>query len=429
MSVPLAAATGPLAGLRVVELEGKFCSFAGKLMADMGADVVLVQSPSTSRSESLEWVVANEAPMPFDWLIDWHYNTSKRGVGIQQSIAEGERLLDRLIASADVLVQGEDCTRGMLDYEHVQALNPRAIVVSITPFGWNDPRSKERAYDLTILAGGGPVWMCGYDDHSLPPVRGGGNQGYHTACHFAVMSTLVAMLSRERTGRGQHIDVNMHACANVTTEAGSYTWLGMRETVQRQTGRHASVHGTQPTQIRCADGRYVVSGVPPRTAAQFQSVLEWLRELGLAEQFDQTPILELAIEETGGLKLDRVATDENVRARLGAGRDALNFIASRTPAMEFFKGAQQRGFQVSIVYSPEEAFEDEHLKARGFQVEVEHPELGKSFRYPGAPIRFTKTPWQIRRRAPLPGEDNAEVFAELGLSEDDLARLRAEGVI
>ncbi len=421
---------GPLAGVRVIELAGVASAFAGKLMADMGADVILVEPPPDPREDAAS-DADNEHVSPAT-LIRWHYHTSKRSVTLDWSTPAGQAVLRQLVRGADLLLESE--WPGRLDadglgYAELSGDNPRLIMVSISPFGSGDIRSHNPVTDLTILAGGGPVWMCGYDDHSLPPVRGGGNQGYHTACHFAVMSTLVALLSRERTGRGQHIDVNMHACANVTTEAGSYTWLGMRETVQRQTGRHASVHGTQPTQIRCADGRYVVSGVPPRTTAQFRAVLDWLHELGLAEQFDQTPILELAIEETSGLKLDRVASDENVRVRLGAGRDALNFIAERTPSMDFFKGAQQRGFQVSIVYSPEEAFEDEHLKARGFQVEVEHPELGKSFRYPGAPIRFTKTPWQIRRRAPLLGEDNAEVFAELGLGEADLARLRDEGVL
>ena len=83
-----------------------------------------------------------------------------------------------------------------------------------------------------MLAGGGPVWNCGYDDHSLPPVRGGGNQGHHTASHFAVMSTLVALLARDENGGGQHIDVSMHAAANVTTEAGSYEWLVAQATVQ-----------------------------------------------------------------------------------------------------------------------------------------------------------------------------------------------------
>src|SRR5205823_10483606 len=99
------------------------------------------------------------------------------------------------------------------------------LMVSITPFGQTGPRSDEPATDLTLLATGGPVWSCGYDDHSLPPVRGGGNQAMHTGGHFAVMSLLVAVIAREAGGPGQHIDVNLNAAANVTTAFASYAWL------------------------------------------------------------------------------------------------------------------------------------------------------------------------------------------------------------
>ncbi|WP_295372801.1 CoA transferase, partial [uncultured Pseudacidovorax sp.] len=89
---------------------------------------------------------------------------------------------------------------------------------------------------------------------TLPPVRGGGNQGYHTACHFAAMSALTALFYRLASGEGQFIDLSMHQASNVTTEAGSYSWLVARQTVQRQTGRHAAAILTQDTQMRCNDG-------------------------------------------------------------------------------------------------------------------------------------------------------------------------------
>jgi crotonobetainyl-CoA:carnitine CoA-transferase CaiB-like acyl-CoA transferase len=288
-------------------------------------------------------------------------------------------------------------------------------MVSITPFGRDMPRSDEQAIDLTILAGGGPVWNCGYDDHSLPPVRGGGNQGYHTGSHFGVMGLLVALLYRDRTGEGQHIDVNMHAAANVTTEAGSYTWLVSREIVQRQTGRHAGVRPSQPTQIQAADGRYALSGIAPRTADQFRRIYEWLTELNLLDELPTAPLLEVGMALSQGLVLARIADDDATRALFEAGRDAVNLLAHRLPAYEFFTGGQQRGFQFGIIYSPEEALENPHFAARGFVVEVEHPELGRTVRYPGAPYRFNKTPWQIRRRAPLLGEDNDSVFSEAGI--------------
>ena len=92
-------------------------------------------------------------------------------------------------------------------------------------------------------------------------------------------------------------------------------------------------------------------------------------------------------------------------------------------------GSQRAGNAVGIVYAPEEAFEDEHFRARGFQVEVPHPELGRTVRYPGAPYRFERSPWRIARRAPHLGEHNEEVLGELGLDRGEIAVLRTDGVV
>jgi crotonobetainyl-CoA:carnitine CoA-transferase CaiB-like acyl-CoA transferase len=283
----------------------------------------------------------------------------------------------------------------------------------VTPFGRNDSKSDLAATDLTIMAGGGPTWSCGYDDHSLPPVRGAGNQAYHMGCHFAVMSTLTAILYRGISGEGQFIDVSMHAAANVTTEAGSYTWLVAGQTVQRQTGRHASTVPTMETQILCADGRYVNTGVPPRFPHEFKLLYDWLVKLGLQDDLPEAVFLEMGADWEGPFDLSKIGQDDTITAIFGAGREALKVIASRLSAYDYFVGCQNAGLSVGIIYAPEEAFEDPHLKARGFQVEVEHEDLGRTFRYPGAPYRFEATPWQIRHPAPRLGEHNDEVFAEI----------------
>jgi crotonobetainyl-CoA:carnitine CoA-transferase CaiB-like acyl-CoA transferase len=424
------SSSGPLAGLRAVELNSEWGAFAGKLLADMGAEVISVEPPGGSPTRRFA-PFAEDTPDPEHSLWFWHYNTSKRGVTLDLDGEQGRELLRRLLATVDFFLEGEPPGRLAalgLDWPDVRPLNPRLIMVSITPFGRAGPRAEEQATDLTILAGGGPVWSCGYDDHTLPPVRGGGNQGYQTGCHFAVMSALVALLARGRTGRGQHIDVNMHAAANVTTEAASYSWLVARETVQRQTGRHAAVSPSMPSQIRCSDGRWVNTGLPPRTPAQFRSIHEWMDDLGLLETFADKALLELAIEGEP-IALWQIAQDELARAKFTAARAAVNFIAERIPAYTFFTEGQRRGFQFSIINAPEEALEDPHIAARGFPVEVAHPELGRSFRYPGAPYRFAATPWQIRRRAPLLGEDNAAVYGALGVERAEIAALAERGVI
>ena len=124
----------------------------------------------------------------------------------------------------------------------------------------------------------------------------------------------------------------------------------------------------------------------------------------------------------------KMAEDEEIVAMFMAARDAMGLIASRLSAKAFFLGAQRAGIPAGAVYAPEEAFEDEHFVARGFQQTLEHSDLGTSFRYPGAPYRFEKSRWALSRRAPLLGEHTEEVLAEVGISGDALTDLIAAGV-
>ena len=416
-----------LAGIRVIELAHERIAFAGKLLGDMGADVVLVEPPEGCPMRRWE-PFADDVPDPERSLAWWHYNTSKRGAVLDWRHPEGREALRALISGADLLLESEDpgllAETGFDDSALTGAL-PRLIHVSMTPFGPTGERRHELATDLTLLAGGGAAWNCGYDDHDLPPIRGGGGQGYAIGCHYAVMSALTALLHRELGGRGQRIDVSMHAAVNVTTEMGSYSWLVHKGTIQRQTGRHASETMTMPSQVRCIDGRYVNTGLPPRSPQEFGRLLAWLRELGLEEELPEAVFLQVGADR-GRIDLSKIGKDDEVTAIFAAGREALTFIASRITAREFFLGAQRAGLPVGVIYSPEEAFEDPHFIARGMQVEVEQPQLGRTVRYPGPPYAFEKTRWRISRAAPALGQHTEEVLAEIGI---DVARLRASGAL
>jgi crotonobetainyl-CoA:carnitine CoA-transferase CaiB-like acyl-CoA transferase len=419
-----------LEGIRVVEVASPYTAFAAKLLADMGADVIVVEPPAGSPTRSHPPFL-DDRPGPERSLFWWHHNTSKRGTTLDLDRPAGQDLLRRLLATADVLLEGDPpaatAARG-LDPEDLAGENTRLVHVSITPFGRTGSRRDEAATDLTLLAAGGPVWSCGYDDHSLPPVRGGGDQAYNTGAHYAVLSVLTALLERDVSSRGQHVDLSLYAAANVTTEMASYHWLVQRGTVQRQTGRHAMEFSTLPTQIRCADGRYVTTGVPPRRPEEMGRLLEWVEELGLGDEFPEAVFLRLGAEKES-LDLTKVGVDDELTAIFSAAREGVNLVAASLSAHDFFLGAQRRGMAVGIIYSPEEAFEDEHFRARGFQAEVEHPDLGRSFRYPGAPYRFEKTPWRISRRAPRLGEHDDEVLAELGVTAAERDALRRDGIV
>jgi len=421
---------GPLAGLRVLELAHERTAFAGKLLADAGADLQLLEPPDGCAQRS-HAPFAGDRPDPERSLAFWHYNTSKRGLTLDLATPRGIALARELIAHVDVVLEGEDPGRLAalgLDAPAELARRPALVWVAITPFGRSAPRAAEPATDLTLLAGGGPVWSCGYDDHALPPVRGGGNQAYHTGAHHAVMALLVALLERERSGHGQLVDVSIHAACNVTTEMATYEWLVAGATVQRQTGRHATVMRTSSTQVRCADGRHANTGVPPRTPEEFGRLRQWLLDLGLAGEYPEIFLLEMGMKRER-LDLSRIGHDEEVTAIFGAGRDAIVLIASRLPAVDFFRQAQERGLPVGVIYSPEEVLDDPHFRARGFPVAVDHPDLGRTVTYPGAPYRFLRTPWRIARRAPRLGEHNAEIYGELGLGSDALSALRADRVL
>src|SRR5579872_2446901 len=187
-----------LTGVRVIELASERIAFAGKLLADMGADVILVEPPGGDPARNYPPFLEDQ-PGPERSLWWWHYHTSKRGVVVDLESAEGRAQFKALAASADILLESEPDGRLAalgLDYQDLRQAREDLIFVSVTPFGRGSVNAAAPATDLTILAGAGPAWSCGYDDHALPPVRGGGNQGFHTACHFAVMSALTALFYR-----------------------------------------------------------------------------------------------------------------------------------------------------------------------------------------------------------------------------------------
>ena len=402
--------------LRVLEIGDERGAWCTKLMADMGADVIKIEPPEGDPSRRYEPFV-DDQPHPERSLFFWYYNTSKRSVVMDFDDRSNADAFLKLVASADVILDTntyDPVGRLGVDYHRIMSDHPGLIWCTITNFGFGSSRDEEPHTDLTLAANGGFAWMNGYDDHALPPVRGGGQQAYHTGSHYAFMSILTALLHRDATGVGQHINVNINGAVNVTTEAGSYSWLVAHATVQRQTGRHAGVAPSMPSQIRCADGRYVNTGLPPRRPREFGLVYQWLEQEGLLDELPEAALLQAGAElESFSLADVFSGNNEELLAIFGAGREAFDLLASRLTAYEFFTKAQNFGFQIGVIHSPEEALEDPHFVERGMQVAVEHPELGREVIYPGAPYQLTKGGWRITRRPPLLGEHTEEVLDSL----------------
>ena len=415
--------TSALDDVRILEVGGALGAWCGKILADMGATIIKVEPPDGDETRAFP-PFYNDEPHKNRSLYFWHYNINKHSVTLDIESATGRDLFVRLAAQSDAII--DSCPPKHLDslgigYEAISQTTPDIIFAAISPFGQDAPYSDYAYTDLTALAFGGPVWSCGYDDHTIPPVRGGGNQAYHTACHFAAIGVLTALVHRQFTGEGQFIDVNMHAAQNVTTEGGAYHWLVARDTVQRQTGRHSSPTPTPEVQMLCGDGRYVNIGFPARTEEQWFHLLAWLDEHSLVGDLSQylTPPSREAIA-----KRDPVAIQQ-MREVMGAVSD----LCMANTAYDIFVRAQNLGFQWGIIYSPEDAMEDKHFKERGMQAPVTHPELDAEFMYVGAPYDFKATPWALKRRPPLLGEHNEDIYAEIGITTTQLEDLSKTGVV
>lgn len=393
--------------MRVVEITDQYTPIAGRTLAELGADVIVVEPVEGSPHRHRPPFVDDErdANRSLRW---WAGNSGKRSVTIDLNAEAGVRTLHQLIATADVVLAGSDrVASGALSYREIAAAQPALIWVSISPFGVASARADDPVTDLTVLAGGGPVWNCGYDDHSIAPMRGSGDQSANIGGMYGTIAALVALSHRDHSGVGQFVDVNVTAACNVTCEQTTYHWLVNQAVCVRQTGRHAYPTPSSPVQVRCADGHYATTGVLPRKPEEFTRLVDWLTELDLVEELPETYFLELAADREQPVDLAAIGEDDETTAILSAARDAVTLIASRLPAKEFFLASQRRGFAAGAILAPHEAFDDEHTIARGMHLQVEHPELGRTVTYPAAPYLFGASPTAVPKRAPLLGEHNA----------------------
>ncbi|GIS93198.1 MAG: hypothetical protein CM1200mP22_04350 [Dehalococcoidia bacterium] len=226
---------GPLAGLRVLELTGEHAQFCGKLMADLGADVIKVEPPGGQETRNVGPYL-NDEYHPERSLYFWHYNTSKRGVTLDITSPEGQEVFKRLAGTAGLIL--ESFPAGYLPsiglgYEDLSAVNPGLIMCSVTPFGQDGPWRDYQTSDLLHLAAGGQMASSGYDVEDVPdapPIAPGGGNAWHIANHYAYIGIMGALYHRDFTGEGQYIDVSIHEACSLTTEGAIAIYLSNPET-------------------------------------------------------------------------------------------------------------------------------------------------------------------------------------------------------
>jgi benzylsuccinate CoA-transferase BbsE subunit len=421
MKSPSSQALEPYRVLDLTQAIGWTC---GKLLADLGADVIKIEPPGGDPGRRFGPFYQDD-PHPersLPWLAA---HTNKRSITLSLDSADGEALWLALVGNADFVV--ESFPPGFMDqrgigFQQASARNPRLIWTSITPFGHSGPYAHYRASDLVGMAMGGLMSVCG--DVDRPPVRMRPSQAYLQAGLQATVAMLLAHHYRVRRGEGQFIDVSMQHAVSWTMIPTRQYWDLNRLIIER--GGTSRAFGDQLRRIifPCQDGHVAVMGV--MNAREWGPMVEWLCSEGMAEDLTGAS-WAILVEHAGPDPLTQAAvTNEELAHVYGVlGR----FFLQHTKA-KLAEEAQRRGIILFPVHTVRDLLEHPQLLARSFFQLLEHPELDETLCYPGAPYQLSETPWQLRRRAPLIGEHNAAIYSgELGLSRAELAVLLAAGAI
>jgi crotonobetainyl-CoA:carnitine CoA-transferase CaiB-like acyl-CoA transferase len=403
---------GLLSPYRVLDLTDERGPLCGKLLGDLGADVIKIEPPGGDPSRNIGPFYHDE-PTPEKSLFWFARNANKRGTTLNIEKAEGHEIFAKLVKTADFII--ESFTPGYLDsvglgYNDLEKLNPRIIMVSITPFGQKGPHKGFKASDVVLWALGGAMNLWRDDDRA--PLRASHHsQAYLHGAAEGAAAALMALFYRRMTGEGQQLDISIQECVarcSCPGDRNSMMRFGRRETNVRR-------KAVWP----CKDGHIVwmYSGGPLFDLSGPQ-LLQWMDEEGQLNDFLRT---------FDWMSLDFTTVTKEVTDKIE--ESTKGFFMSHTKG-ELFEGALKRRVFLYPVNNVADIMASEQLASRDFWVEVEHPELGTTITYPGAFAKFSEHPASIRRRAPLIGEHNREIYEqELGIPKEKLIILKQAGVI
>jgi benzylsuccinate CoA-transferase BbsE subunit len=402
-----------LEGLRVLDLSGAMGNYAGKLFADMGADVILVEPVAGTelRREPpfIDGIAGTERSLNFAYQ-----NTSKRGIALDLDTASGQHLFRELAATADLVIEtfppGWMDARG-IGYEALNRIKPALSVASITPFGQTGPYAQMQATDLVGLALGGLLHMGGYRDAA--PTQAHGDQAFKCAAMYGAVAAMLAVTQAELTGQGQHVDISMQECVTLALENAAQTYDLEGTIRQRPLGdQRFAGYGLFP----CKDGYIFLGSRGIGNSPAWSRSMEWFKDEGM-----------VGAERLLGPEWSDLAYLKSDEARDVFGDLFITWAKQHTKAWLYTEG-QKRGIPLAPVSTPADLMENPQLRARGHFVPFTHPLLKQAAEMPGAPYVLSGTPWQIRREAPRLGEHTREVLGEIGVAPEEVSRLVSMGV-
>ncbi|GBD11768.1 Succinyl-CoA--L-malate CoA-transferase alpha subunit [bacterium HR23] len=396
-----------LSDVWVVEVgSGVAPAYCGRLLADQGARVTLVEPPAGSPLRR-EGPFPRQSPHHEAGGLFLYLSAGKESVTINLHTSTGRALFLRLLERVDVLV--EDFPPGALERlglspPSLHRAFPRLVHLSLTWFGHTGPYAHYQGCDLVAYAVSGYAYLTGNPDK--PPLKAGGRQTEYQAGVNGAMAVLSALLARDATGRGQWLDLSVVEATAHTFDGVTVFHMAQRGILPRRNGTRLiqrEPHTAYPSTLLPVKGGWVHAHWSPQNPE------------GLALLANNPRLADPEVLATP------MGHADEIDALLREG------LKDRTP-QEVMEQAQELRIPFTVVQDVAQVLHDPQNQAMGFFPPVEHPVAGR-WRIPASPIHWDDEPYQPRR-APLLGEHNRQVFCqELGLTPEDLVRLRAGGVL
>jgi benzylsuccinate CoA-transferase BbsE subunit len=406
--------------LRALDLTDEKGFLCGKILADLGADIIKIERPGGDPSRRLGgfWGDMPHLERSLYWFA---YNSNKRGITLNIRTADGREIFKKLVNTADFVI--ESFAPGYLDtlglgYADLSRINPGIIMASITPFGQTGPYRDFKDSDIVVMGLCGTLYQTGESDGT--PVRISLPQSYLHAGADAAVGCMVAYHHRQATGEGQHVDVSLQQSAAWFQANDLPTWE-LNHVILKRSGafRTGFYHDNDQRQVwPCQDGHVFFNVIGGRTGAKSLSALvAWMDSEDEATDF-------LRNMDWNSFDMFTVSGDVIRQIEEPVGHFFLKYTAR-----ELLTEAVRRGISLGPLSSMNDLLHDDNLKERRFWKDIAHPELGTTITYPGEFIRSSEADCSARFRAPLIGEHNITIYRELGLSRQDIITLKQAGVI
>ncbi|MFC1820173.1 CaiB/BaiF CoA transferase family protein [Thermodesulfobacteriota bacterium] len=408
-----------LSHCRVLDLTDEKGFLCGKILADLGADVIKVEEPGGDSSRRIGpfWDDVADPEKSLYWFA---YNSNKKGITLDIETADGKEILKSLIKASDFVIESfhpGHMEKLDLGYSTLNDINKGIIMTSISPFGQKGPYRDFHASDITLMGMSGLLFMTGERDD--PPVNISIPQACLLAGADAAVGSLIAYYSRKMSGQGQHVDVSMQQSAAWFLAMTIPYWELDGIVLERVGAYRTNSLGTIQRQMwHCKDGYiffFMMGGL--QGAKSCRQLVKWMDDEGMGNEYLKAMEWE---------NFDMGTATQEVIDQIS--RPLEEFFLAHTKD-EILTEAVKRSISICPLSDMGDLINDRSLKERGFWHEVEHIELGVKIPYPKQFFKSSEEISMNRFRAPFIGEHNEEVYNALGISKKDRILLKEAGVI